>query len=117
MRSLQPTEHSLQVQVLDYLYYKAKRDIYWFAVTNAGERSLRMGARMKAEGMRAGVADLCIMMPGGRCAWLEMKTAKGRQSIAQKGFQAWCARLGHPYVLARSLEEAETAFKAWEILK
>ena len=61
---------------------------------------------MKAEGLQSGVADLCIMLPGGKVAWLELKTDKGRQSIAQKGFEAKCKRLDHPYALARTLDEA-----------
>jgi hypothetical protein len=96
----------LQVLVLDYLVVKARPDVFWFAIPNAGLRSLRMGARMRQEGMRAGVADLCLMLPFGRCAWLEMKANKGRQSTEQKGFEARCQRLGHPYAVAKSFDEA-----------
>jgi hypothetical protein len=101
-----PSEHSLQVTVLDYLTYNAHRDLYWFAIPNAARRSLRMGARMKAEGLQSGVADLCIMLPDGKVIWLELKTGKGRQSLAQKGFQARCERLGHPYGLVWTFDDA-----------
>ena len=111
------TEHLLQVQVLDYLYYNAKRDVYALSIPNAGHRSLRMGARMKAEGLRAGVADLCIMLPEGRVAWLEMKTIKGRLSASQKGFAAICERLSHPYAVARTLDEAKVFFSKHGVLK
>jgi hypothetical protein len=101
------SEHKLQVQVLDYIKReKATPDIFAFALANAGQRSLRMGARMKAEGLMAGVADLCIVMPLGRVAWLELKSHKGRQSIEQKGFQARCERLGHSYGVAKTEDEA-----------
>jgi hypothetical protein len=92
--------------VLDYLTYNAHRDLYWFAIPNAARRSLRMGARMKAEGLQSGVADLCIMLPDGKVIWLELKTGKGRQSLAQKGFQARCERLGHPYGLVWTFDDA-----------
>lgn len=111
------SEHMLQVQVLEHLTVAARPEIFWFATPNAGLRSLRMGARMKAEGMAAGVADLCFMLPQGRAAWLEMKTLSGRQSIAQKGFQAKCLRLGHPYALARTLDEAIAALHRWGVLR
>lgn len=114
---LKPSEHSLQVQVLDFLHYTKAPDINVIAIPNAAPRSLRMGARMKAEGLQAGVADLCIMLPGGKVAWLEMKAGKGRQSIAQKGFEAKCQRLGHPYALARTLDEAAAALRKWGALK
>jgi hypothetical protein len=101
------TEHSLQVQVLEYLTTKAMPDVYWHAIPNAGQRSFRTASKMKSEGLTAGVADLCIMLPAGRAAWLEMKRPKGgRSSDAQKGFAARCRRLGHPYAVAKTFEEA-----------
>jgi hypothetical protein len=112
------SEHHLQVQVLDAISTgKAHPDIFAFAIPNAARRSLRMGARMKAEGLTAGVADVCVMMPAGRAAWLEMKTLKGRQSLAQKGFEARCRRLGHPYGLARTLDEAIALLHQWKVLR
>lgn len=100
------SEHRLQLEVLRHLRTYGRRDLNWFAIPNAGKRSHRYGARMKAEGMTAGVADLCIMLEKGRCAWLELKTLNGRQSDAQAGFQAKCLRLGHPYFVAKTLDEA-----------
>jgi hypothetical protein len=114
---LKISEHSLQVTVLDYLTYNAKPDIFWLAIPNAARRSLSLGARMRAEGLQAGVADLCIMLPGGKVGWLELKTDRGRQSIAQKGFEAKCKRLDHPYALARTLDEAIAALTQWKALK
>jgi len=114
---LKISEHSLQVTVLAYLTYRAKPDVNVIAIPNAARRSLRMGARMKAEGLQSGVADLCIMLPGGRVAWLELKTDRGRQSLAQKGFEAKCKRLDHPYALARNLDEAIAALTQWKALK
>lgn len=113
----QVSEHQLQVLVLSYLITEAAPDIFWFAVPNAGLRSLRMGARMKQEGLRPGISDLCIMLPGGKTAWLEMKTLKGRQSIEQKGFEARCKRLGHAYAVARTFEEAVAFLKRMGALK
>ena len=114
---LKTSEHSLQVTVLAYLTYNARSDVNVVAIPNAARRSLRMGARMKAEGLQSGVADLCIMLPGGKVAWLELKTDRGRQSIAQKGFEAKCKRLDHPYALARTLDEAIAALTQWKALK
>jgi hypothetical protein len=111
-RSLTP-EHDLQKAVLKLLETKWGGDVYWFAVPNQGQRSLRTGARMKAEGMRAGVADICVMLPEGETGWMELKTSKGRQTDEQKGFQAICKRLGHQYAVVRSVEEAEKVLKGW----
>lgn len=101
-----PSEHKLQAQFMDYLTIAGRRDLYWFAVPNAGLRSLKVGAMMKAEGLRPGVADICFMLEDGKCAWLEMKIETGRLSPYQEGFRHRCQMLGHPYFVARSLDEA-----------
>ena len=111
------SEHTLQALVLRHLAYYAKRDVWWFAIPNAGRRTGRAGARLRSEGMRRGVADLCFMLPAGRCAWLEMKTENGRLSDEQRGFEAICKRLKHPYVVARTIDEAIVALKSWDILR
>ena len=99
-------EHKLQVLALDVLYFqKAHPDIFAFAIPNAARRSPRLAASMKAEGLMAGVADLCVMLPCNRVAWLELKKFKGRQSVEQKAFEARCKRLGHPYAVCSSLEQ------------
>jgi len=100
------SEHGLQLAVLHHLRTHGRRELNWFAIPNAGRRSLRYGSKMKSEGMQSGVADLCIMLERGRCAWLELKTEKGRQTDEQRGFEAKCLRLGHPYCLARTIDEA-----------
>ena len=104
-------EHELQANLIEYLRLKGRKDIYAFAIPNAGKRSPRMGRRLKKEGMRAGVADVCIMMLGGRVIWVELKTEKGRASAAQKSFRAICAALDHPYLMPRTLEQAITVLK------
>ena len=109
-------EHRLQAAVLRFLDVHAARDVYAFAIPNAARRSPQLAARMKAEGLRAGVADLCIMLPG-CCGWLELKAGKGGQSDAQKGFEAICNRLMHAYEVAHTLDEAITVLKAWGALK
>ena len=111
------SEHDLQKLVLRHLLFHAKPDVQWFAIPNQGLRSLRTGARMKAEGMMSGVADLCILMHGGRTGWLELKTPIGRQTDTQRGFQARLERLGHIYAVARTLDEAVATLKEWGALK
>jgi hypothetical protein len=111
------SEHRLQVLVLQHLELHAVKEAYWFAVPNAARRSMGLAARMKQEGMRAGVADICIMLGGGRTVWIEMKTAKGRQTEAQLEFQKVCEALGHPYILAHSLDEAMQGLRTAGVLK
>lgn len=106
------SEHGLQIAVLQHLRTYGRRNLNWFAIPNAGRRTLYSGNRMKQEGMQSGVADLCIMLDLGRCGWLELKTDRGTQSDTQKGFEAICRRLGHPYKVARTIDEAVSFLKA-----
>lgn len=53
-----------------------------------------------------GMADVLVLMHGGRCAWIECKSDSGRQSEDQRNFQATVERFGSRYVLARSAEDA-----------
>jgi hypothetical protein len=112
------SEHSLQVKVLDLIAVKkSDPNIFAFAIVNAAVRSPRLAAKLRAEGLLAGVADLCILLPCGRTAWLELKTARNRQTTTQHAFEARCNRLGHPYAVANCIERAESFLKQIGALK
>lgn len=78
-----------------------------FAVPNGGSRNLREAARMKGEGVTAGVADLILLVPRGGYASLciEMKSAAGRQRPEQKAWQQAVEKAGNRYVVCRSFDE------------
>jgi hypothetical protein len=111
------SEHLIQRAVLQYLRLNARPEIFYFSVPNGGLRNARVAQQMKAEGLQPGVADLCFMLPKGRCAWLELKTEKGRLSDVQHGFKSRCRDLGHLWAMARSVDEAIPHFAAWNILR
>ena len=78
-------EHKLQVKLLGVIEQeKTHPDIYAFAVPNAGRRSLRTGAKMKAEGMRSGVGDLCIMVRKARPNGLNSRLARACNRPARR---------------------------------
>lgn len=116
-RILNPSEHLIQVRLMNELEAKAAPGVYVFAVPNQGNRSKNNAMKMRAEGLRAGVADLVVMMPGGRTAFLEMKKDGGRLSPPQKAFRAVCTLLGHPWAVAYSVDEALVYLRAWGALR
>lgn len=63
-----------------------------FAIPNGGRRDAVTGARLKAEGVRAGVPDLCLPWPAGgwHGLWIELKAAGGSASPEQR---QWIGRL------------------------
>lgn len=112
-----PSEHVIQTRLIDYLAYAARPEVYYFAVPNQANRGIYNASKMKAEGLRAGVADLCFMLPKGRVAWLEMKKPGGSMSHAQKQFRDICADLGHHWALAKSVDEAIEFLTTLDALK
>lgn len=102
-------EHRIQVSCvrwfrLKYPYLSPRL----FAVPNGGRRDGVTGARLKEEGVLAGVADLILLVPnaGYHALLIEMKTPKGRQSESQKAWQQEVAGSGdYLYVVCRNLEE------------
>lgn len=64
-----------------------------FAIPNGGLRAKATAARMKAEGVTSGVADLCLPVKRGPngALWIEMKTRSGRVSPEQR---EWLRRVG-----------------------
>lgn len=85
---------------------------------NEGTRDGRVrGAIGKAMGVLAGAADLLLLMPDTTGAFhyltMELKTQKGRQSAAQRAFEANVRRHGGAYVVIRSLEDFIDVCKRW----
>ena len=80
-----------------------------FAVANARKvANVRQGAKLKAEGVLAGVSDLIIVLKD-KVVFVELKTltGKGRQSESQKAFQKEIESRGHTYLLWDSWEKVE----------
>ena len=79
-----------------------------FAVPNGGRRDATTAAKLKAEGVVAGVADL-ILLKSNRdygALLIEMKTLKGRQRDSQKQWQnIVCASNEYKYVVCRSFDD------------
>jgi VRR-NUC domain. len=112
----QPTEHQEQVSLIkrcEWNRSKYPELALLFAVPNGGDRNVIVASKLKAEGVKAGVPDLCLPIPRGpyHGLWIEMKKIKGsRTSKVQKG---WIQALrGQGY----AAEVAKGADEAWNII-
>jgi hypothetical protein len=79
-----------------------------FAVPNGGRRDAVTGAKLKAEGVIAGVSDLIFLKRNSRyCGLLiEMKKPKGKQSESQKEWERIINTLGEfKYVRCHSFDQ------------
>jgi hypothetical protein len=76
------------------------------AIPNGGGRSRSQGAKLKAEGVSAGVPDLFI--PHGEI-WVEMKRAKGGSvSAVQRDWHRYLESIDHTVIVGYGFEDART---------
>lgn len=115
-------EHNIQVACVRWfnLQYPQYRGLL-FSVPNGGARNLVTAAKLKAEGVVAGVADLLLLVPKFTRHYItsgdayvgvtihglaiEMKTPKGRQSPEQWAWQQRLEAHGYKYAVCRSLDD------------
>lgn len=102
-------EHRLQTECVKWfrLQYPTLSHAL-FAVPNGGARDAVTGARLKAEGVLAGVADLILLRSTAEYGALliEMKTPTGRQSEAQREWERRITRRGeYKYAVCRTLDD------------
>lgn len=66
---------------------------YWAHIPNEGKRSLRHGAKLKREGLKAGVSDYFLATPmiNTHGLWIELKSPKGKKPTAEQ--EAWLQRM------------------------
>ena len=102
-------EHKIQCAIVKWFYYAYPqyRGGLFFAVPNGGHRNIQTAARLKAEGVTAGVSDLMLFVArhGFHALCIEVKTIVGRQSMNQKNWQAKVEAQGFKYAVVRSLED------------
>lgn len=114
------TEHQEQAHLIIWASMK-RRDLpgihMLFAIPNGGHRNLLVAKKMKEEGVRPGVPDLCLPVPsnGYHGLWLELKTESSRPVRGGKGGlsdvqREWIDRLnayGYRAVVCYGAEEAK----------
>lgn len=118
-------EDDLQTQVAQYLRLQYPQ-LLWFAVPNGGKRNAREASRLKAMGLRAGVADILMFWrkSGDQflngfshntpyCGAIELKIGKNTQQDTQKIFQQQWLHAGGQYAICRTLEDVIIVLKDW----
>ena len=96
-----PTEREEQKQLVRYLQWNR---IPFYAVPNGGSRNPIEAKNMKAEGVSAGVPDICIPVPNKKYhgLYIEMKRQKGgRVSEKQKEWIERLNKLGYMAVVCK----------------
>lgn len=114
--NLSPSEHSEQTALIEwwrmYARWKSLPECLLMAIPNGGRRDAVTGARLKAEGVRAGVPDLFLAVPTRQAhgLWIEMKRQHGgRISDAQKSSMAALEAQGYACTVCKGWQEARRA--------
>ena len=86
-----------------------------YHVPNEGKRKPWTGARMKAEGLKKGVPDICLPVPrnGYHGLYIEMKSAGGKLRKEQKEWLERLGRNGYLAVTCHGFEEARDLILAY----
>ena len=87
-----------------------------FAIPNGGARSAITGARLRAEGVVAGIPDLFLACPrgGSHGLFIEMKKAKGgRVDRAQEAAMALLESQGYECAVCRGFQAARERIEAY----
>jgi len=84
-----PTEHEEQCTVIDWARWHVRlepRLALLHAIPNGGLRNKTVAAKLKAEGVKAGVPDLCLPVPLARVhgLYIEMKRIRGGASSTEQ---------------------------------
>src|SRR5262245_46820259 len=87
-RSIPAPEILIHQGIIDALKVLVAPKVRYWHVPNEGERDPAYAYRLKRLGVLPGVADLhFILPPDGQTAFLEIKSDKGKLSLAQKAFR------------------------------
>lgn len=98
-----PTEHEEQREFVRW-FRQSHPGVRIMAIPNGGARSPSTAARLKAEGVSAGVPDLFIPAWG---LWVEMKRAKGGVvSKEQKEWHDYLESVAYRVIVCRGCADA-----------
>lgn len=84
------------------------------AIPNGGSRDKREAAKLKWQGVLAGMPDLIVIIDG-KLIGLELKALKGVLSGPQKDIGERFNENGFPWSCVRSLEQAEAFLRAHDV--
>jgi hypothetical protein len=113
----QETEDMIHKGAIQLLRMAAHPSLIFYHIPNGEARSAITGAKLKALGTLAGAADLGLVLPDGRAAFLEFKTRTGRQSPEQREFQRRVINAGALYAVCRCHEDIVSTLTSWGALR
>lgn len=111
-------EHLSQAALFRWAGYQTKRLpelSLLFAIPNGGMRSKATAAKLKAEGVKPGVPDICLPVARGEyhSLWIEMKAGRNRPTPSQVAWHMRLSQEGHRVIVCWSWEAAKDAIEEY----
>jgi hypothetical protein len=112
-------ESLMQQEIVKWWAWKCRElnipEYLLIAIPLQGHRTPKNGARMKAEGMRAGTLDmqLCVARGQWNSLWIENKTKEGVVSKDQHKMMGWLKQFGSHVVVCRTFKEATDEIESY----
>lgn len=112
------SEHDEQVALFRWAQWHAGQwpELRWmYAIPNGGARHIAVAAKLKAEGVKAGIPDICLPVPRGGfgALYIELKAKGGRVSQAQRAALDALVGLGNSGAVAFGWEQATKCIQAY----
>ena len=99
-----PSEHIEQREFVRW-FRQTYPGVRILAIPNGGKRSITTAARLKVEGVCAGVPDLFVPEWS---TWIEMKRQRGgRLSEDQRDWRDYLVSIGHKHIVAHGCDDAK----------
>jgi hypothetical protein len=108
------TEEKLQSECFKWFWntFPEERRMLFHVDNNSWNQVI--GAKKKALGVCAGVADMIYVLPNGRVVFLETKIPGGSQSEVQKEFQLKIQDREHFYFIYTSIDQFKGLIKTFQ---
>jgi len=106
-------EDDLQRDVMQFIRLQYPH-IISFHCPNGGKRGVREAARLKRQGVLAGVSDVLLYWQDGYGA-IELKYGDNSMSKPQAYFADKLQKFGGKFAVCRSIEDVQAALKAWGV--
>lgn len=116
-KEIDATEHEHQVAVFEWagwMKHKHPELGLLFAIPNGGMRHVVVAMKLKAEGVKSGIPDICLPVArnGYHSLYIEMKRKKGGQ--ARQGQREWLNALNKEGFMAVICKGSEAAIEVIE---
>ena len=111
-------EHFEQVALFKWAHWESRTVpelALLFAIPNGGKRNKATAGKLKAEGVKPGVPDICLPVACGKYhgLFIELKAEGGRPTLVQLEWQIKLIAQGYEAVICRGWEQAKKTIETY----